>query len=103
MELFSTTSGKTRRSCRTASRRCLTGGRVARLENLPEQARREAEGSGPSCGQLSVRLGEASEAVVWKCQLGTSWKENCERPPEQKTQLVRTSPQQTGVFQAARV
>lgn len=68
------------------------GGRVARLQNLPEQAQRKAEGSGPSCGELSVRLGDVSESVVWKCQLSTCQKENHERRPEEKIQFVRTNP-----------
>lgn len=32
---------------------------------------RKSEGSSPSCGELSARLGEASETVVWKCLLST--------------------------------
>ena len=68
------------------------GGRVAHFENLPEQVRRKAEGSGPSGDGLSVKLGEASETMVWKCQLSTCQKVNRESPPEQKIQLVRTNP-----------
>lgn len=61
------------------------------LENLPEQAWRKAESSGPSCIELSVRLGEALETVVWKCQLSICQKENCKSPPDQKILLVRTN------------
>ncbi|KFP40885.1 Peroxiredoxin-6, partial [Chlamydotis macqueenii] len=47
--------------------------------------KRGSQGSGPSCGELSVRL---QEMVVWKCQLSTCQKGNHESPPEQKIQLV---------------
>lgn len=70
------------------------GGRVALLENLPEQMWRKAEDSSQNCSELSVRLEEDSETMVWKCQLSICQKtpQNCESPPEQKIQLVRTNP-----------
>lgn len=69
VELFSTTSDETRRSCRTAS--MLAEGRQSR-KTFQKNHR---EGSDSSCGELSVRLGEALEAEVWKCQLSTCQKQ----------------------------
>lgn len=58
----------------------------------------ERAGSDSSCAELSVRLGEALEKEVWKCQLSTQ-KETGESPPEQK--LVKTNPQKAGVLHPA--
>lgn len=73
-----TSSGESRRSCRTAL--MLAGGRQSR--KTFQKNHREA------AGEAVVRLGEALEPEVWKCQLSTCETETAENPP--KIQLVRT-------------